>query len=69
MSPSPRSSGWWIRRIVPDEQELIAFTAARLASYKKPREIVFVAELPRGASGKILKRTLRDTLRDAEVPS
>ncbi|TQC50005.1 long-chain-fatty-acid--CoA ligase [Rhodococcus sp. WS4] len=55
--------------VVPDEQELIAFTAERLASYKKPREIVFVAELPRGASGKILKRTLRDTLRDAEVPS
>ncbi|MBC2642398.1 MULTISPECIES: long-chain-fatty-acid--CoA ligase [unclassified Rhodococcus (in: high G+C Gram-positive bacteria)] len=53
--------------VVPDEQELIAFTAERLASYKKPREIVFVAELPRGASGKILKRTLRDTLRDAAV--
>ncbi|MGW5144557.1 long-chain-fatty-acid--CoA ligase [Rhodococcus koreensis] len=53
----------------PDEQDLIAFTAARLASYKKPREIVYVAELPRGASGKVLKRALREGLRDTEVPS
>lgn len=44
----------------PTESELLEFTVARLASYKKPRHIHFVDELPRNASGKILKRTLRD---------
>lgn len=46
----------------PSEEELVAFTAGRLASYKKPQRIHIVSELPRNASGKILKRTLRDTL-------
>ncbi|WP_432677270.1 long-chain-fatty-acid--CoA ligase [Rhodococcus pyridinivorans] len=44
----------------PTEAELLEFTVERLASYKKPRHIHFVDELPRNASGKILKRTLRD---------
>ncbi|HEX2647631.1 MAG TPA: AMP-binding protein [Candidatus Dormibacteraeota bacterium] len=42
----------------PDE--LIEFCAARLAGYKKPRSVDFVAELPRDATGKLLKRQLRD---------
>jgi fatty-acyl-CoA synthase len=37
--------------------------AGRLASFKVPSKVVFVtAQLPRGASGKILKRELRDSL-------
>jgi long-chain acyl-CoA synthetase len=40
--------------------ELIAFCADRLASYKKPRSVDFVAELPRDAAGKLLKRTIRE---------
>lgn len=39
--------------------ELIAWTRERIAHYKAPREIVFVPELPRNATGKILKRELR----------
>ena len=35
----------------------------RLAGYKKPKQVFFVDELPRNASGKILKRELRDRLR------
>lgn len=46
----------------PSEDDLIAFTGGRLASFKKPQSIHFVKELPRNASGKILKRTLRDIL-------
>ncbi|ONH50281.1 long-chain-fatty-acid--CoA ligase [Frankia sp. CcI49] len=38
--------------------ELIEFTKERLAAYKYPREIRFVAELPKGSTGKILKREL-----------
>jgi acyl-CoA synthetase (AMP-forming)/AMP-acid ligase II len=41
-------------------EELIAFCADRLASYKKPRSVDFVEELPRDAAGKLLKRTLRE---------
>ncbi len=40
--------------------ELIAFCAERLAGYKKPRSVDFVAELPRDPAGKLLKRRLRD---------
>jgi long-chain acyl-CoA synthetase len=40
--------------------ELIAFCAERLAGYKKPRSIDFVAELPRDAAGKLLKRAIRE---------
>jgi acyl-CoA synthetase (AMP-forming)/AMP-acid ligase II len=43
----------------PTEAELIAFARARLAHYKCPTSVSFVNELPRSASGKILKRELR----------
>ncbi|MFD7867138.1 long-chain-fatty-acid--CoA ligase [Streptomyces sp. NPDC059783] len=43
------------------EAELIAFAKERIASYKKPRTVHFMDELPRNPSGKILKRVLRDT--------
>jgi len=42
------------------QDELIAFCAERLASYKKPRTIDFVEELPRDAAGKLLKRRIRE---------
>ena len=31
-----------------------------LANFKRPRRIVFVEEIPKTASGKILRRLLRD---------
>jgi fatty-acyl-CoA synthase len=53
---------------VPDvepvgEDDLKEFVKANLARYKVPREILFIEELPRNATGKILKRELaeRDT--------
>ncbi|MFJ8386424.1 fatty acyl-CoA synthetase [Streptomyces sp. NPDC094438] len=42
------------------EAELIDHARAKLASFKAPKRVLFVAELPRNASGKILKRELRD---------
>jgi long-chain acyl-CoA synthetase len=42
------------------EAELIAFSRTRLAHYKCPTSVVLVEALPRNASGKILKRDLRD---------
>jgi len=40
-------------------EELIAFVRPHIAAYKVPRSVEFVATLPRNASGKILKRELR----------
>ncbi|MFC4003178.1 class I adenylate-forming enzyme family protein [Prauserella oleivorans] len=42
------------------EEEVIAYCRAHLAGYKCPRHVVFVDTLPRNASGKILKRQLRE---------
>ena len=41
-------------------EEIIAYTRERLAAYKYPREVRFMAELPKGPSGKILKTALRE---------
>jgi acyl-CoA synthetase (AMP-forming)/AMP-acid ligase II len=43
-----------------EEDELKAYVKSNLASYKVPREIVFLDELPRNATGKIVKRELAD---------
>ncbi|MEY2437810.1 MAG: long-chain acyl-CoA synthetase [Acidimicrobiaceae bacterium] len=42
-----------------EEDDVIAFAADRLARYKCPDKVMFVDELPQGASGKILRRALR----------
>jgi len=41
-----------------DADDLRAFCAQRLADYKVPRQITFVDELPRNATGKVLKQQL-----------
>ncbi len=43
----------------PEAAEIISFTRMRLAHYKCPTSIRFVADLPQTASGKILKKDLR----------
>jgi long-chain acyl-CoA synthetase len=43
------------------EEELIAFCRERLADYKCPKTIKFVSEIPKGPTGKLLKRELRDS--------
>ena len=40
--------------------ELTALVAERLASYKRPRDVVFVPEIPRLPSGKALRRVLKE---------
>ncbi|MEV0700305.1 AMP-binding protein [Saccharopolyspora sp. NPDC050389] len=49
----------------PTEDELIEYCRARLANFKVPREIVVRSELPKNASGKILKTRLRDAAKEA----
>jgi fatty-acyl-CoA synthase len=41
------------------EDDLVEFCVGRLAGFKRPRTIAFVAELPRNPSGKVLKQELR----------
>ncbi len=47
-----------------DEAELKAFVKERLAAYKYPRVIEFIAELPKTATGKIQRFRLRDLERE-----
>ncbi|MDQ0749228.1 acyl-CoA synthetase (AMP-forming)/AMP-acid ligase II [Streptomyces africanus] len=42
--------------------DLIAWSRREMANYKVPRTVEFVAELPRNASGKVVKGALRDGL-------
>jgi fatty-acyl-CoA synthase len=44
----------------PAEDELIELCREHLASYKKPTSVVIVEDLPRNASGKVLKQVLRE---------
>jgi acyl-CoA synthetase (AMP-forming)/AMP-acid ligase II len=43
-----------------DEKQLRNFLADRLASYKLPRFIEILPELPKSSNGKILRRQLPD---------
>jgi fatty-acyl-CoA synthase len=42
------------------EEEVREFVKQNLARYKIPRDVSFVAELPRTPTGKVLKRRLRE---------
>jgi acyl-CoA synthetase (AMP-forming)/AMP-acid ligase II len=44
------------------EQELGAFLSERLAAYKTPRKILFLAEIPKGATGKLQRIGLAQKL-------
>ena len=44
----------------PSEEELSRFAREKLAGFKVPKHYQFIDALPRNASGKILKRTLRE---------
>lgn len=41
-------------------QEILDFTRSRIATFKAPKSVDFVPALPRNASGKVLKRQLRE---------
>ncbi len=42
------------------EKELMDFCNGRLGGFERPQSIDFIAEIPRNASGKVLKRELRE---------
>ena len=44
------------------EEELVAWVGDRVAGYKRPKQVVLAADLPRNAAGKVLRRRLREQL-------
>jgi acyl-CoA synthetase (AMP-forming)/AMP-acid ligase II len=51
------------------EDDVLAFAAEHTAPYKRVRRVEFIDAVPKAASGKILRRELRDRERAAAVPS
>ncbi len=45
------------------EEDVLTYCRQKLAKYKLPAEVVFLDTLPRNASGKVLKNTLRENVR------
>lgn len=50
------------------EADIIGVCRDRLASYKKPKRVIFLDELPKTVSGKIVKRDLRDRFAAQSTP-
>ena len=49
-------------------EELRHFTAQKIAAFKVPVDVIFWPEtLPRNANGKIVKKELKERLKNAEV--
>src|SRR5262249_51664257 len=44
----------------PDAEDIITLARTRIAGFKVPKSVEFVTALPRGPSGKILRRVLRE---------
>jgi len=44
------------------ERELRAFAAEHLADFKVPRKVVFLDEIPKGATGKLMRIGLAEKL-------
>ena len=49
-------------------EELLAFYEGKVAKWWIPDDVVFVAELPHTATGKLLKTALRERYRDHPLP-
>ena len=46
--------------LVVDERELQALVRSRIADYKVPERILFLPVLPKGLTGKVQRRDLKD---------
>jgi acyl-CoA synthetase (AMP-forming)/AMP-acid ligase II len=44
----------------PTEEEIMEYCRQNLASFKRPRSVIFVDELPRNPMGKLIKREIRE---------
>ncbi len=71
-APDPRRGEQPVAFVAPEEgvqiqpEALLQYLKTKLADYKVPHRIHFLTALPRNASGKVLKPTLRAWLREAQ---
>jgi O-succinylbenzoic acid--CoA ligase len=49
-----------VRNTLTTEDEIIQYCSSKLAKYKVPKRVLFVDELPRNASNKLLRRKLKE---------
>ncbi len=49
-------------------EELLGFYQGKTAKWQIPDDVVFVDAIPLGATGKMQKTKLRETLRDYQLP-
>ena len=61
-----RVTAWIVGTATPDELEAHCL-GSELARFKRPREYRLVPELPKSASGKILRRLLKETTKEVEA--
>jgi len=50
-------------------ETVIGFLEGKIAKWQLPDEVVFVAEMPHGATGKVLKTQLREMFKDHRLPT
>jgi acyl-CoA synthetase (AMP-forming)/AMP-acid ligase II len=48
--------------VVADEEDIRSFAAERLATFKVPRKIIILDEIPKGATGKLQRIGLAEKL-------
>lgn len=63
--PDDKSTEKVVAYVVPNDksitsEELIAYSRENLTSYKVPKEVYFVDELPKSNVGKILRRIIKE---------
>ncbi|MEJ5186701.1 MAG: AMP-binding protein, partial [Candidatus Geothermincolales bacterium] len=51
-----------------DPEEIMEYANQRLAAYKRIRKVVIVEQLPASAAGKVLRRELREQVKEMEIP-
>ena len=53
--------------LAPDA--VIVFLEGKVAKWQLPDDVVFLPEMPRGATGKVLKTELREMFKDHRLPT
>jgi len=52
----------------PTADDITAFATAHLAAYKEPRRVVFMAEVPKNLTGRVLKTRLVEQVLALPIP-
>ncbi len=53
----------------PSKEAILAYLQDKIAKWQLPDDVVFVPEIPHGATGKVLKAQLRETFRNHRLPT